>query len=64
MYVCICKGVTEQDIHQAVQQGVSSLDELSNLTSVSSDCGCCQDFADQVLQKAMSGIQKLKTAPA
>ncbi len=54
MYVCICKAIKEKDIHQAVKQGVSSFDELSNLTSVSSDCGCCHEYAQEVLQQAMS----------
>ncbi len=53
MYICICKGVTDKDIHRAVQQGVSSMEELSNLTSVSSDCGCCETYASQFLQEAV-----------
>lgn len=53
MYVCICKGITERDIHQAVEQGISSLEKLSEVTAVSKDCGCCADYACKVLQEAM-----------
>lgn len=53
MYVCICNAVTEKDIHQAVKQGISSLETLSELTSVSLQCGCCKNHASKVLQEAM-----------
>ena len=53
MYVCICKGITERDINKAVEQGISSLEKLSEVTSVSTDCGCCADYACKILQKAM-----------
>jgi bacterioferritin-associated ferredoxin len=54
MYVCICNAVTEKDIHQAVKQGISSLEMLSELTSVSLQCGCCKNHACKVLQEAIS----------
>lgn len=59
MYVCICKGVTDKDIHRAVKQGVSSMEELSDLTSVSRDCGCCETYASQVLQEAVLNCSRL-----
>lgn len=59
MYVCICKGVTDKDIHRAVKQGVSSMEQLSDLTSVSRDCGCCETYASQVLQEAVSNCSRL-----
>lgn len=52
MYVCICKGVTEKDIHQAVAEGVSNLEELSAKTSVSKYCGCCTEYANQIIEEA------------
>ncbi len=54
MYICICNAVTEKDIHKAVKQGVSSLDELSQLTSVSLRCGNCQNRACKALESALS----------
>jgi bacterioferritin-associated ferredoxin len=53
MYVCICNAVTERDIHQAVQQGISSLEQLSEITSVSRACGCCENHASQIIEEAM-----------
>lgn len=53
MYICICDEVTERDIYQAVKQGVSSFEQLSEVISVSSVCGCCKTYADQVIQEAI-----------
>ena len=53
MYVCICNAITEKDIHMAVKEGISSLEQLSESTSVSRVCGCCENNADRVLQEAM-----------
>ncbi len=56
MYVCICNAVTEKDIHRAVKQGVSSLDQLSEVTAVSLRCGSCQKKACQALETALSNL--------
>jgi bacterioferritin-associated ferredoxin len=53
MYVCICNGVTDKDIQNAVKQGISSMKMLSELTSISRQCGCCKTHAHKVLQEAI-----------
>ena len=57
MYVCICRAITEKDIEKAVGEGICSLEKLSEVTSVSKDCGCCTDYAHQVLEKAIADNQ-------
>jgi bacterioferritin-associated ferredoxin len=54
MYVCICHGVTDKDIQQAAQQGVSSMEKLSESMQVGSQCGCCKECANQVLEEALN----------
>ncbi|BFM39442.1 (2Fe-2S)-binding protein [Synechocystis sp. LKSZ1] len=49
MYICICRGITERDIAQAVQQGVSSPEQLAETMGVGADCGCCLNHACQAL---------------
>ncbi len=49
MFICICNSVTDQDIYQAVQQGASSLEDLSSQLSLGSRCGCCKEEARQYL---------------
>lgn len=53
MYVCLCRSVTESDIHTAVDEGVASFDQLQKRTGCSTECGCCAEFADQVLFEAL-----------
>ena len=54
MYVCICKAITEKDIRHAVVQGISSLEKLSEKTSITNDCGCCTEHACKVIEDALA----------
>lgn len=49
MYVCICKGITEQQIKTCAEQGASSLRDLYRELAVGSQCGKCVSAARQVL---------------
>lgn len=40
MYVCICKGITEEQIRTAAKQGGSDR-EILNRLGVGTDCGVC-----------------------
>lgn len=52
MYVCICKGITEQQIKTCADQGAASLRDLYRELSVGSQCGKCVSVAKQVLNSA------------
>lgn len=49
MIVCICNNVSESDICQAVDAGLSSMAELQRDLGVTAGCGACADSAKQVL---------------
>ena len=49
MYVCICNGVTDRDIRQAVEAGCRSLPELTMRTGCGATCGSCLDTAAAIL---------------
>ena len=51
MYVCVCSGVTEQQVREAVCDGVSSVSELSARLGVAVACGCCRALATQILDE-------------
>lgn len=54
MYVCLCKGVNDKVIHQAVASGeVSSMRDLRQQYGVASQCGCCKNCAKDVLHDAL-----------
>jgi len=54
MYVCVCNAVTDSDIRNAVDDGVSSLKQLKRTTGCTSSCGCCREEATAVLQRALA----------
>lgn len=54
MYVCICKGITQKQLEDAVnsRKGQSAKDVLRAL-GIGSDCGTCvEDAAEQMLQSS------------
>ena len=55
MYVCLCNGITEGQIRDAVGDGVRSLRELRQCLGVASCCGKCADSARQVVRDTLSG---------
>lgn len=54
MIVCLCRRVSDRDIHRAVQQGVHDFELLQDETGVAGNCGCCHDCAREVFDEALS----------
>ena len=51
VYVCICNGVTDHQIREAADNGVSSVAELTMRTGCGSSCGSCLEMAGELLAK-------------
>jgi bacterioferritin-associated ferredoxin len=49
MFVCVCNGVTERQIEKAIEQGATSLPELTSVLGIAAGCGTCADYARQML---------------
>lgn len=53
MYVCLCQGVTDTQIREAVIDGASSLREVNSILGTASQCGKCgvatRDIINQTL---------------
>jgi bacterioferritin-associated ferredoxin len=41
MYVCLCTGVTSDQIQEAINNGANSAAEITALTGAGSNCGSC-----------------------
>lgn len=54
MYICVCKGVTERDIHEAVQQGAERMRDLRICLGVTGQCGLCACHAKRALDKVLN----------
>lgn len=54
MYVCICKGITDHQIRQAVDEGASSFQQVRNTLGVASKCGSCEELARSIVDEALT----------
>ena len=52
MIVCVCRGVSDRQIRQAVAEGAHSLECLQMELGVATQCGRCADCASRVLCEA------------
>lgn len=60
MYICLCKGITEEKIEDLVNTGLPTKEVLKRL-GVGSDCGICVvDAIEKAQAKAMSKDRKAK----
>lgn len=65
MYVCICKGITEKQIQDAVTSRHSSNPkDILKALGVGSDCGTCvEDAITTLLEKTSHAPIELKDTP-
>jgi len=54
MYVCLCKSVTDHEIKEAVDNGVTSFEAMQNHLSVSTVCGACTCEVKDIIKKKLS----------
>ena len=54
MYVCICKAVSDQDIHDAVADGAEDLDAIQSDLGAATGCGTCREHTQQVINEALA----------
>ncbi len=51
MYVCVCQAVTERQVREAVESGVTSMRGLRQELGVASECGRCARCAHGILKE-------------
>lgn len=49
MIVCVCNNISDREIRQAVDMGISSVAELYKELGVGTVCGTCVSYAREVL---------------
>jgi bacterioferritin-associated ferredoxin len=54
MYVCLCKGITDSDIRDAMNQGASDFSEVRSALGVGTVCGNCASLGREVVQSLQS----------
>ncbi|WP_044247649.1 (2Fe-2S)-binding protein [Chondromyces apiculatus] len=58
MYVCLCKGVTDSEINDAICKGACSVTEVMRCTSAGTRCGSCRPTIQSLLEKAAPASAK------
>ena len=56
MYVCVCNGVTDRQVREAVEKGCGSVGELTMRTGASANCGSCLDMAAEMIAQMQSEL--------
>ncbi|MCZ8132105.1 MAG: (2Fe-2S)-binding protein [Steroidobacteraceae bacterium] len=54
MYVCLCHGIRDRDLRDAVTRGCDSFEALQAHTGVSTCCRTCEPTAREVLEEALA----------
>jgi len=68
MFVCLCKSVTDHQIKDAVDYGVTSFESMQEHLSVGTVCGSCtcevKDIIEKKLQTSLSAANRLNSGQA
>lgn len=56
MYVCLCKGITDSAIRDAVYDGASSFREVRQNLGVATQCGKCACWAKDIVNETIQEI--------
>ena len=54
MFVCLCKSVTDHEIKDAVENGVTSFEAMQSHLSVGTVCGACTCEVKNIIKKKLS----------
>lgn len=56
MYVCLCRGITDQDIKEAMANGASTFREVRDALDLGTCCGRCAPEARSIIDEELAQI--------
>lgn len=57
MIVCLCNNISDREIRQAIELGLTTMDELRRDLGVSTCCGQCMPCAEDILNQHLAVSQ-------
>ncbi len=54
MIVCVCNNISDREIRQAMEFGITSMDELRSALGVATCCGQCFSCAEEILNEHLA----------
>jgi len=64
MYVCLCRGITDSQIREAVASGMTNYREVRLALGLSSQCGKCSVHAREIFRNALQPVDNSLFYPA
>lgn len=64
MYVCLCHGITDQQIKEAVNEGANSVKDVSKSLKVATQCGKCAMVAKEIIEQEVQFMASSQQALA
>lgn len=64
MFVCICRGVTEDEVIGYLDDGADSVDAIGDRCGAGEGCGTCLDRLDEMVcsRASLCGLRRAVTA--
>lgn len=56
MYVCLCRGITDQDIKNAISNGAGNYRDVRDMLDLGTCCGRCAPEARAIISDEVSQI--------
>jgi bacterioferritin-associated ferredoxin len=60
MIVCVCNRITERDVREAARAGAFTPERAYACVGCEVQCGCCLDYAQEVIDEEHDKRQHLK----
>jgi bacterioferritin-associated ferredoxin len=64
MYVCLCNGYRESELRDMARRGYSVAEEAYQAMGEGPCCGCCVDFAQEILDEEHAASPAIGMAAA
>jgi len=61
MFVCLCKSITDHQINDAVENGVTTFEAMQSHLDVSSVCGACTCEVKDIISKKLKAELSSRT---
>ncbi|WOE31082.1 MULTISPECIES: bacterioferritin-associated ferredoxin [unclassified Acinetobacter] len=56
MYVCLCRGITDQDIKNAIANGAEDYRDIRDMLDLGTCCGRCAPEARSIISEEIAQI--------
>lgn len=64
MIVCVCNAITEDEVRQAARAGATSPDKAYAHLGCEPHCGCCLDYAQELIEQERAKRPRLRAVAA